>query len=779
MRSSSGDTCEDSEDHSLLPRLGVQSQLRTNRSCLVCLGVSLVAAVSLIFLRSLSEEHLRSLVPVAQRVRVVEELYTFGTPGSAKDLLSDRTREDGCFRGLRVYMRSARPGWGDVDVPVYDPVAWITQQFSYRHARMRFLELPELNLYQHSISPCSAPIEDPPSDTFWWIEGHSSYEAALKHHLQATDQELPQDLKATTSQLNDLQKAYLMSHFTFVIYDPQMATVHADAIQWGWTLVGYAESLPGEPRVSNSIVTFHDHAALFQHPRSLECVLAFEGSDREDVSDWVYDVEIATVDFCGFTNVHRGFKEKLMAMLESDDFDQAIRVRLPYCSKLIAAGHSMGGSQAELFSACANRHLKENEEAALRDQQLVKFETKKPTALKPYLSEQVPGIFLRNRLSNLCLDAVGLLDPAEVKSLQAGLCHDQRQVRQHWKVEDGRVISELAGLCLTVQESEHEDATVIQTPCQSEADGRVARNQSWQLTAQGFLLSRSTDADRCLNTNMKLYRCPYSDQVWDLSADGHLVNRLSGLCLDVAGAASVQGTSLQVQNCRAGHDSFTSQRWQVADGQVRSLGSDLCLAVRTSQQGLLQLIMAACSQEVQWELLPLGFLQHRPTGMCVNVDGSPGQDAGTSVDLAPCELKEIETPGLWKLTPEGFLLNKGSDWLQVNKCISSAEPGSQDASSVSLELCEFQSAQSWDLRSTLRSTLGSQKCVALSEDNGLKLQTCDKSLKQQWRFSGQWIRNQQTGDCLTAKEADLSLSPCDASVAQQWEQLDLRKTTEL
>ena len=32
------------------------------------------------------------------------------------------------------------------------------------------------------------------------------------------------------------------------------------------------------------------------------------------------------------------------------------------------------------------------------------------------------------------------------------------------------------------------------------------------------------------------------------------------------------------------------------------------------------------------------------------------------------------------------------------------------------------------------------------------------------------------GDCLTAKEADLSLSPCDAgSVAQQWEQLDLRR----
>lgn len=31
----------------------------------------------------------------------------------------------------------------------------------------------------------------------------------------------------------------------------------------------------------------------------------------------VYDAEIAPVTFCGFTEVHRGFKEKLMAMLES------------------------------------------------------------------------------------------------------------------------------------------------------------------------------------------------------------------------------------------------------------------------------------------------------------------------------------------------------------------------------------------------------------------------------------------------------------------------------
>ena len=35
-----------------------------------------------------------------------------------------------------------------------------------------------------------------------------------------------------------------MCHFTFVIYAPDMQTLHMDARDWGWNLVGYAESLP-------------------------------------------------------------------------------------------------------------------------------------------------------------------------------------------------------------------------------------------------------------------------------------------------------------------------------------------------------------------------------------------------------------------------------------------------------------------------------------------------------------------------------------------------------
>eukprot|EP00913_Durusdinium_trenchii_P018734 g17604.t1 len=63
-------------------------------------------------------------------------------------------------------------------------------------------------------------------------------------------------------------QAYLMCHFTFVIYVPDVPTIDVDAERWGWNLVGYAESLP-TARHEASVVSFHDHAALFQHPRTL------------------------------------------------------------------------------------------------------------------------------------------------------------------------------------------------------------------------------------------------------------------------------------------------------------------------------------------------------------------------------------------------------------------------------------------------------------------------------------------------------------------------------
>ncbi|CAK9072762.1 unnamed protein product [Durusdinium trenchii] len=458
-------------------------------------------------------------------------------------------------------------------------------------------------------------------------------------------------------------------------------------------------------------------------------------------------------------------------MLESDDYDRAIRAKLPFCSQLVTAGHSMGGAQAELFSACANRGPPSGEQAA-RDRALVMVPWATPKPLTPFLAEEVPGIFLKNRFSGLCVDGVGAVQSSEASTVQASLCHDQRQLRQRWRIEDGRVISELSSLCMTVKDAFHE-AFVIQEACRS-SDGRATENQTWHLTVEGFLKSRSHD--KCLNPDLKLTRCPHSDQIWDLSADGHLVNRLSGLCLDVAGAASVEGTGFLLQDCKEGHEGLASQqRWQVKEKLVRSLGSTSCNPARTSETGSLGLVIARCNetnQEQQWSLLPSGFLQHRKTRMCVNVDGTPGEGVGSSINLAPCEMEEVEAPGLWTLTPQGFLLNIGSDWLQINKCMSANLPSGGDTT-LSLEICEFRSAQTWEFsESGLRSTVGSRTCITAGEV--LHLSQCVQSKEQQWIFDGPQIKS-STGQCLTAKGPELSLSSCTSSAFQQWQQEDLKK----
>lgn len=44
------------------------------------------------------------------------------------------------------------------------------------------------------------------------------------------------------------------------------------------------------------------------------------------------------------------------------------------------------------------------------------------------------------------------------------------------------------------------------------------------------------------------YDCPYTDQLWELG-NGTVRNRLSGLCLGVAGLIPTFGAKLQIRTC--------------------------------------------------------------------------------------------------------------------------------------------------------------------------------------------------------------------------------------
>lgn len=113
----------------------------------------------------------------------------------------------------------------------------------------------------------------------------------------------------------------------------------------GWNLIHTARHEGGEdggPQVQH----------LVQNPQTLECLLTFQAT--RSLKDWKANFDFIQVkDFCGLSNmVHRGFRNHLRSIIYSDDWQSNIRPKLPSCAKVYAAGASLGGATAELFTAC-------------------------------------------------------------------------------------------------------------------------------------------------------------------------------------------------------------------------------------------------------------------------------------------------------------------------------------------------------------------------------------------------------------------------------------------
>lgn len=256
--------------------------------------------------------------------------------------LADPLSSDGCFPGLRLVNKDK--GWlGTISV---DIVAPLLKPTVYEHTRadIGFLfngdRLDERSCGWKGMSP------ETPSIALHKIETY----------VERTASKYPG--------LADMARVALASS-----YDTDERKIAEFTAARGYGLVASAVC-----RVQDEV------AHLIQNPNTLDCWLTFEGSDN--TNDWMNNLKLFRTPFCGLEQqVHTGFRNCTMAMVLEPEFQTKIRPYLGHCRSIDVLGHSLGGSIAGLFSACAHSQVQPGQ-TGYNEFEKIKFEKKQPKRLQ-------------------------------------------------------------------------------------------------------------------------------------------------------------------------------------------------------------------------------------------------------------------------------------------------------------------------------------------------------------------------------------------------------------
>lgn len=316
--------------------------------------------------------------PAPSTLGHVEAVYSFAAPPLTQQyqVLNGR-RADGVFPGLRVWVRSPE---GRLDV-VTRASLW------YRHPKMVSLRINVGNangsitlgnfstlVYSGSTTKFDPtvteteflPSKDPPCVNFnmchldfYWLDYARTGQPELElfhRFCKDTEDKWPLELSKREARLRgyrmigraripprdvfNMDRKLLSNLQQLLPLDVQQLLENDDRI---------VELQHLRERFDD-----HDSIHLYQHEASLECVLAFEGSDMS-LNDWTANLRLDTNQFCGFPEVHHGLGDKLRHQTRSLPWFVHIETKLPTCANVTVTGHSQGGALAELFAACVNR----------------------------------------------------------------------------------------------------------------------------------------------------------------------------------------------------------------------------------------------------------------------------------------------------------------------------------------------------------------------------------------------------------------------------------------
>lgn len=272
---------------------------------------------------------------------MVRNLYTFGAPHVAIGHLENPLASDGCFPGMRVVNKDKALVY-HVDV---GPTLLTTT--AYDHPRIH-----PVFLYQDGTSE--------KKDCGW--HGRTYEMSSFGLHLASVYIRR----SAAVEVLRDVARVSLA-----VSYETSIERVAAFVREQGFGLVASAVDR-----------RYHEVSHLIQNPDTLDCWLTFEGSDN--IGDWLNNLNVGAERFCGLgQRVHSGFKISVMHIVHVPDFQDKVRPNLGHCRSVDAVGHSLGGSIATLFTACAHSTVGPGQ-AGYDEYQKIQY-PKKQTQRLPYL----------------------------------------------------------------------------------------------------------------------------------------------------------------------------------------------------------------------------------------------------------------------------------------------------------------------------------------------------------------------------------------------------------
>jgi predicted alpha-1,2-mannosidase len=252
---------------------------------------------------------------------------------------------------------------------------------------------------------------------------------------------------------------------------------------------------------------------------------------------------------------------------------------------------------------------------------------------------------------------------------------------------------------------------------------------------------------------------------------GPIKSGITNYCLDVAGAATTDGTKLDIATCNTG----TAQAWTIpGDGSLQALGK--CADVDhsgTTNNTIVQLWTCNGSGAQRWTYNPTNKEFVNPeSGRCLDDPGSATN--GTQLVIYDCNAAANQQ---WtQPTPPVGPITSGL----AGKCADVNAAATADGTKIQIWDCNGSTAQQFTVANdgTLQA-LG--KCMDVSNSgttNGSKVQlwTCNGSGAQQWTYNTttKALKNPESNRCLddpgssTTNGTQLQIYDCNGTNAQQW-----------